>query len=188
MISWIKQHGLPITRVIAILIVIGLTVFIFTLSEAQIDNISGYGYIGIAVITFLAYATVLIPAPGLAVVFTMGARFDPLWIGVAAGLGGALGELSGYLAGYSGQAVIENMNVYQKMVGWMKIYGYWVVLGLALIPNPVFDVTGMTAGVLKMPVWKFLLMVWIGVTLKMIFMAYLGSGLFNIPWIQNQIH
>ena len=37
----------------------------------------------------------------------MGAIFNPIGVAVAAGLGAAIGELSGYLAGFSGQGVVE---------------------------------------------------------------------------------
>lgn len=39
----------------------------------------------------------------------------------------------------------------------------------------------MIAGMLKMPLWKFLLFCWIGKTLKMLLFAYAGS--WSIPWL-----
>jgi membrane protein YqaA with SNARE-associated domain len=179
------ERRLTIARILALLIVIALTVFIFTLSDEQIERLEAFGYLGIAILTFLSNATVLIPAPGLLVVFTMGARLNPLMVGIFAGIGGALGELSGYLAGFSGQALIENIRVYQRSVRWMEKYGALTIILLSMIPNPVFDITGIAAGVLRMPIWKFLGAAWIGITMKMITMAYAGAGTFSIPWIEN---
>ena len=63
----------------------------------------------------------------------------------------------------------------------MRSYGGRTILVLAFIPNPLFDVAGMIAGILKMPLWKFLLFCWIGKTLKMFLFAYAGS--LSIPWL-----
>ena len=134
------------------------------------------GLLFIFIIAFLANATVLLPAPGIAVVFAMGAVFNPLVVGLVAGAGGALGEISGYLAGFSGQAVIERVDIYDRMVKWMGRNGNLTVLLLAALPNPFFDITGIAAGALKMPVGRFLFWCWIGVTIKMTVFAYLGSA------------
>ena len=92
-------------RILALLLVIGITVFIYFIRD-RADELTAYGYPGIFLLALLTNATVLLPAPGVAVVFAMGAIFSPFWVGIAAGAGGALGELSGYLAGFSGQGVI----------------------------------------------------------------------------------
>ena len=48
----------------------------------------------------------------------------------------------------------------------MEKYGDITILVLAFIPNPLFDLAGMVAGILKMPVWKFLIYCVIGKILK----------------------
>jgi membrane protein DedA with SNARE-associated domain len=106
--------------------------------------------------------------------------FNPFWVSIAAGAGAALGELSGYLAGFSGQAVVENTERYQRVVGWMEKYGNVTILVLAFIPNPLFDLAGMVAGILKMPIWKFLIYCVVGKILKMMMFAYAGDWAFNL--------
>ena len=124
----------------------------------------------------MAYATVFLPAPGIAVVFSMGAVFNPLIVALVAGAGAALGELTGYLVGFSSQPVAERVDVYQKMVAWLSRYGSIAILVLSAIPNPFFDLTGLAAGALKMPVHKFLFWAWLGETLKMLTVSYAGSS------------
>jgi len=109
----------------------------------------------------------------------MGFVFHPLGVGLAAGAGAALGELSGYLAGFGGQTIIERVKVYDRLTHWMQINGPLTVLILSILPNPLFDLAGVAAGALKMPVIKFLFWCWIGETLKMIFFAYVGSSSLN---------
>lgn len=112
--------------------------------------------------------------------FGMGSILHPFWVAVAAGAGAGLGELSGYLAGFSGQAVVENKDLYQRLHKWMKKNGPLTVLFLAAIPNPFFDLAGIAAGMLKMPLLKFMFWVWIGVTIKMIIFSYAGFYSINL--------
>ncbi len=170
-----KTNWLLIARILALIVVIAITVLVFMIRD-RADEFAAYGYPGIFLLALISNATVLIPAPGLAVVFAMGAVFNPVGIALAAGAGGALGELSGYLAGFSGQAVIENHDIYEKFHRWMKKYGGPAVMVLASIPNPFFDIAGIAAGALKMKVQRFLFWCWLGVTAKMLLFAYLGSS------------
>jgi len=52
-------------------------------------------------------------------------------------------------------------------------------LVLSTVPNPFFDLAGIAAGALKMPLKKFMFWCWIGQTIKMLTFAYAGSGLLN---------
>lgn len=170
----LKKHGLTLLRILVLIIVIAISVYIFSIRN-QAEKLAVYGYPGIFVLSFLAYATVLLPAPGVMVIFTMGAVFNPLVVAIVAGLGASLGEMTGYLAGFSGQAVIERTKLYERMTQWMKRNGALTVLILSAIPNPFFDLAGATAGALKMKIWRFLLWCWIGETIKMTFFAYSGA-------------
>jgi membrane protein YqaA with SNARE-associated domain len=137
-----------------------------------------YGYPGIFLISLIASATVIFPAPSLALVFALGGVLDPILVGLVAGLGEALGELTGYLAGYSGQAVIEKQEIYDRLHGWMRRYGLAIVFLLSLFPNPFFDLAGIAAGALRFPVGYFLLSCWLGKTLKTIVFALVGAHSF----------
>jgi len=159
-----------------LIIVIAFSVFVFSIRD-QAEELAYYGYPGIFLLAFLSYATVLLPAPGVAVVFTMGGVFNPIIVALVAGAGAALGEMSGYLAGFSGRAVTERAPVYERLTSWMNRKGGLTVFVLAAIPNPFFDIAGVTAGILKMPVPKFLFWVWIGETIKMMVFAFAGANL-----------
>lgn len=172
--------GTVILRVAALAAVIAITVYIFSIRD-HVEEFAAYGYPGIFLIALMANATVFLPAPGVAVVFAMGGIFNPLLVALSAGTGGAIGELTGYLAGFSGQAVVERMDVYQKINPWIKKYGGWAILVLSAIPNPFFDVAGIAAGMAKMPLWKFLFFCWIGQLIKMALFAYAGA--YSIDWV-----
>jgi membrane protein YqaA with SNARE-associated domain len=177
-----RRRVLPVaSRVAVILLVIALTVGIYLLRD-QAKWLASLGYIGIFALSILANATIILPAPGVAFVFGLGAVYNPLLVALAAGVGSAIGELSGYLAGYSGNIVIQNRARMQPLIPWMKKYGPWTILVLGFIPNPIFDLAGIAAGMLKMPVWKFLVFCMIGKILKMLLFAYAGS--LSIPWLR----
>lgn len=165
-----------LVRIVALILVVAISIYIFHIRE-QAEQLAIFGYPGIFVLAFLAYATVLLPAPGVAVVFTMGAVFNPLLVALFAGAGAALGEISGYLAGFSGQVIAEKARFYDHLEKWMDRNGGLTIIGLSAIPNPFFDLAGLAAGALKMPVPKFLFYCWIGETIKMLLFAYAGAGI-----------
>jgi uncharacterized membrane protein YdjX (TVP38/TMEM64 family) len=173
-----------VLRVLAILAVIAITLYTYSLRE-RVEEFQALGYPGIFLVALIANATILLPAPGAALVAAVGAIFNPIGVGIAAGTGGAIGELSGYLAGFSGQAVIERTDVYAKTKPWVDKYGGWAILVLSAIPNPLFDVAGIAAGIAKMRFWTFLFFVWIGQLIKMTIFAY--AGRYSIDWFSNFI-
>ena len=171
-----------ILRVLAVLAVIGITVYIYSIRD-RVEEFTQYGHAGIFLVALLANATVFLPAPGVAIVFAMGSVFNPIGVAFAAGTGGAIGELSGFLAGFSGQGVVENTKVYDRIHPWIEKYGGWTILVLSAIPNPFFDIAGVAAGIAKMKMWKFLLFCWVGQVIKMGIFAFAGA--YSIDWIAN---
>jgi len=177
-----NKTGAALLRVLALAAVIGITVYIYSVRE-RVEEFAAYGYPGIFVIMLMANATVILPAPGVAVVFAMGNVFNPLLVALSAGTGGAIGELSGYLAGFSGQAVVENAKAYNRVQPWIQKYGAWAILVLSALPNPFFDLAGIAAGAAKIPLWKFLLFCWAGQLIKMGMFAYAGA--YSIDWLTS---
>jgi len=161
---------------IVLLIALFLLTIILLLNRNQIKEFAKFGYAGIFIVSILSNATLILPIPGVVFTSAMGAVFNPFWVAIAAGCGAALGELTGYLAGFSGQFVVEHKDWYQKLEQLMKKYGNLTVLVMAFIPNPLFDLTGIAAGVLKMPVARFLFWCVIGKILKMLLFAFTGSS------------
>lgn len=157
-------------------IAVAISVLVFRLSD-RVEQFGLYGYPGIFIINLLGNATVVLPAPSLAIVSVAGSVLNPYLVGLFAGAGSALGELTGYLAGYSGRAVIQNQERYEQMLAWMQKHALWVIFVLSVIPNPLFDLAGIAAGALKIPVHHFLFVCWLGKTIKTTAFALGGSAL-----------
>ena len=169
-----KSWQTNVVRALVFVFVIALSIYLYTIRD-QVQELEGYGYPGIFLVSFLTNATLILPLPGVVIASLMGTVFHPFWVAIAAGSGAALGELSGYLAGFSGQGVAEKTPIYNRMDELMRKYGVWAVLILAFIPNPLFDMAGIIAGILRMPLRTFLIWTWLGKVLKMLVFAYGGA-------------
>ena len=174
-----KATRTKITRIVSLLFVIGLTLFLY-LNRSRVSQLEPFGYPGIFLVSLLTNATLVLPVPGILITSAMGAVFNPFWVAIAAGSGAAIGEISGYLAGYSGQGVIERTKYSDQVEGWMRKYGPITILVLSFIPNPLFDLAGITAGMLKMRFISFFAWCLVGKILKMMFFSFGGSFILNI--------
>lgn len=173
-------------RILAILFVIILSVTVVAYGD-RLARLGAYGYPGLFLLNLLASATLILPAPGLALAFAAGAALNPWLVGLAVGSGSTLGELTGYLAGFSGRGAIETDPQYARVHGWMMRFGLWVIFFLSMVPNPLFDVAGIASGVMKIPVWKFLAVTWVGKVIKSTLVALAGAGMMSTfgPVIQR---
>ena len=170
-----KTLRLRLIRILTLSIVIAISIYLFSIRD-NIDDLRVYGYPGIFFIAILTNATVIVPMPTLIITSVMGAIFNPFWVAIIAGSGAAIGELSGYLAGVSGRGVVEHIKWHTRMEQWLNSkYGGVAILLMAFIPNPLFDMAGITAGALKLPVTNFMFWCWSGKVLKMLVFAYGGS-------------
>lgn len=104
----------------------------------------------------LSSATLILPAPGPALTAIAGAAGDPIVVGIVAGLGQAVGELTGYAAGWSGRSLLPDNATTNRISNLLQRRGLIVIFVLALVPNPLFDLAGIAAGVLRLPVLGYL--------------------------------
>ncbi len=172
-----KMHGL-----LLILAIVVFTLAIYALAtRVNQEQLLSYGYLGIFLVMLLSSGTIILPAPGLAVVLVAGSILNPFLVGFAAGLGAGCGELTGYLAGKGGREMAGNGKRVKDIEKWMKNYGFLTIFVLAAIPNPIFDVVGIVAGGLKYDWRKFLLAAVLGNIIKATYIAYAGKA--ALGWI-----
>lgn len=144
----------------------------------DLAKLQEFGLLGIFLISVLGNATIIIPAPVVVTAFVGGAVFNPYLVGVITAAGATLGELTGFLAGHGGTAVIRETKKYKKIKKWMHKSGFLTITVLAAIPNPLFDLAGIISGVTKYPLYKFLTATLIGKTIKFVAIAVIGSLVF----------
>lgn len=168
--------------ILALAIIAGILVLYFANPDI-LDNLSAYGYLGAFLISIILNGTVLFPIGNVAVMASLGMALPvPLLVGIAGGAGAGIGELSGYLLGRSGRGLLARNAIYGRLEHWVKRWGWAAVLLLSIFPL-VFDVVGIIAGALKMPLWRFMLACGVGRMIFYTFVAYLGAVWFkHIPW------
>lgn len=174
--GWLKKWMIPLlTLLLVVAITVGLLFFSLRYPE-KVEEFQSYGYLGAFLVSLVGNATIVLPIPGLLAVFFLGANpaFNPVWIGLAAGAGASIGEMTGYMLGYSGRGVVEKSRLYNRSMHWLKRWGSLTIFTFALTPLPD-DVTGAVAGILRFPVWKFLLACFLGKALLSIGTAFAGA-------------
>lgn len=164
-----------IMRIAAFIVALAITVAV-AVARDQLAQMPLLTYPAVFIVSILGNASVLLPAPVFVVVFVAGQTMDPLAVGIIAGLGAAIGEMTGYLAGFSGQGLVENRPAYRRIQRWMNRSGVLVIFALAAIPNLFFDIGGIIAGAVRMPVWQFLLAAWAGKSLRLATVAYVATA------------
>ncbi len=159
-------------------LLLAVAVISVALRGSDLTSLAGLGYPGVAILMFLSSSTVLLPAPGFAGVLAAGAVWNPLLVGIAAGLGSATGELSGYFLGAGGGALLHagQGEKWKRAHRWLERHGFLALVALAAIPNPFFDAMGLVAGSLAYPMRRFWLACLLGNTLKYVALATLASS------------
>jgi len=182
----LKKRLIPL---LTLLLVIAITVGIFFFYKnypARVSQLKSYGYLSAFLISLILNATVILPAGNFLLLFALGGALPlPVVVGLAGGAGAAIGEITGYLAGRSGRAVVVKQGkTYAKLEHWVARWGTLTILVMSIVPF-VFDLVGIAAGVLRFPFWKFLLFCWLGRTILYIAIALLGAWGWNtmLPYL-----
>ena len=138
---------------------------------------SQYEYLGVFLISLLGATSIFIPIPSTVVIFILGAaqKFDPLLLGLFAGLGASLGEFSGYLIGFGGRKVIgekykKKMDILMKL---FKRFGPVIIFVFALTPLPD-DLLFIPLGVMRYSVVAAFIPAFLGKFLSNLIIAYAG--------------
>ncbi len=165
----------PALTLALVLIITGGLFYLGRYQPEIIKRFIGLGYLGCFVISLISNATVILPVPGILLFIPVIADFNPVLLGLVGATGGAIGEITGYLAGRSGRGLVRPGKTYARFEGWMKKYGMWGVFAIAAVPLLPIDVAGIIAGVARLPVWKFLLPVWAGKIVKYVALMLLAA-------------
>ena len=168
---WLKKNFIPI---LTLLFVIAITVgiyLVFGRHPERLVELKNYAYWGAFLISLIGNATVILPGAVLPILSAIGVVLypvtgpsGPIIVGLIGGVGAAIGEMTGYMVGYSGRGIVERANLYNRLVEWLRRWGALAIFILALVPF-FFDLAGIAAGALRYPLWKFILVCWLGRTI-----------------------
>ncbi len=171
-------------RILALVLALGITLGIYVYRD-RVAQFASYGYLGLFVVSVVGNATILLPVPSLAATFVAGSILNPWLVALVSAVGMSIGELSGYLAGFGGTAIIESASrdKYRRLEDWMRRHGFLTIFVLGIIPNPLFDLAGVAAGILHFPLWYFLLACFLGKLVKALAFAF--AGVLSLTWVEQ---
>ena len=142
-----------------------------------------WGYLGIFLINIIGNATIFLPVPAFAVVFVFGAILNPWLVGLIAGIGAAIGELTGYVLGLGGREVLKRREDkwFRKASKWSEKRGIFpVIILFAATPLP-YDIIGILCGVIKYDLKKFFIATLIGKVAVSLAIAW--AGFYSVSWV-----
>ena len=157
--------------------------YLMTYFNISIERYASMAYLVIFGVTLASNASILAPVFIYLSIMIAATKFlNPVLIALVASVAGALGEITGYYAGYLGKKIIhlENTPGYERLVVWMERHGPWGIFLLSLQPVLPFDVAGLLAGASKLPLWKFVLPCWAGKFPKYLLVCYLGEAFLRL--------
>jgi len=147
--------------------------------ELLIGLVTAFGYLGIFIASLIGSASIVFPVPTFLIVIASGVLLNPLLVGIAAGFGGAIGEMTGYAAGLAGgKLALHEKEKWKKYFviaeKWFQRHGgFLVIIIFAATPLP-FDLVGLFCGIVKYNIKKFFLATLIGKLIANIALAYIG--------------
>jgi membrane protein YqaA with SNARE-associated domain len=205
--GWLAQHT-TIRLILAVVLLLGALApgIVLLVNPDLTDRIEGFGYASVFLMNLASTATFFFPVPGLtaaaqALIATEGDHARLPWIvGMAGGLGMAIGEITAYYAGLLGSELVRGRELpgprrfhgaINRMVAgvnfMMKRWGMATLFVLSAIPNPLFEVAGLTAGSVRMQFRRFFVSVTAGKIVRGIGIAYYGADFLDavrhiLPW------
>lgn len=135
-----------------------------------------WGYTGIFFVSLIGNATIILPVPSQIIVMYFGSVLNPWVVGVIAGIGAGIGELTGYALGRGGKRIIEKKHekLLRSIKIWFEKIGMFpLLIFFAMTPLPD-DVTGILGGMIRYDIKKFLLAVTMGKVILHVVIAWAG--------------
>ncbi len=119
--DWLTKRFLPL---LALLLVVAITVGIFYFYKNypdRVDQLKSYGYLGAFIISLTFNASLILPTGNILILSVLGAVLPSATVvGLVGGAGAAIGEITGYMAGYSGRGLAQRSKMYNRVEGWMR--------------------------------------------------------------------
>jgi membrane protein YqaA with SNARE-associated domain len=185
-IAWLKLILIFIALVVLSLGLVYLLQFLQKGLHLHLFRFSWLTYLIVLVTSFIFNLTIMVPVPlATAIMIAASQYWNPVVIALFAAIGGTLGEISGYYAGYFGKswATMDNLPGYKRVQVWIHKYGALAISFLAFQPVIPFDIGGFIAGCARMPLLKFLLFLFIGKFPKYLIICYIALGVLkSIPF------
>ena len=153
--KWLKTKLIPILTLIVVIAITAGIYLVYGRHPERLAQLEDYAYWGAFLVSLIGNATVILPGAVLPILSATGivlypvtGPVGPIIVGLVGGIGAAIGEITGYMVGYSGRGVIERVKLYNRLMEWTKKWGAIAIFILAVVPL-FFDLVGIAAGALR---------------------------------------
>ncbi len=170
------EYAQVLVRFSPAIIAFGLTVLFaaFLLSiQDELAALGNWAYVSVFFAEMGSAAMIIIPTPSPAYTFSMGAVLNPVTVGLIGGIAATLGESTGYLVGAKSRDAMDDSKLFRYLERASQRHGGRALFAFALLPLPI-DVAGFWAGSIRFPLWRFLVLIAPGKTIKVMAIALTG--------------
>jgi len=154
-----------------------------TLTQFVLGLPEPLAYIALFFAVMLMSACLFMPVPVFALIAAVSTFLDPTLVGIVAGIGSAIGELSGYIVGLGGEAILRKKGKegdrYRHGKEIFEKYGFFGISFAAFFPFSPIDFVGVLAGMLRYGWKKFLLATMIGKIPRYLLVSYMSKGIID---------
>ncbi|MCX6819541.1 MAG: VTT domain-containing protein [Candidatus Aenigmarchaeota archaeon] len=170
-------------------------------AEFLISLVYAFGYLGLFAASVIGSASVILPVPIFLLIFVAGSMLNPLAVGIIAGIGSAIGEMTAYAIGFGGRKLLwkngkklkkkkpakaeGSSKWFRRAEEWMhKRGGFLVIFLFAVTPLPD-DVIGIICGSIRYDIKKFFIACLLGKIILSLGIAY--AGFYGAQWILSYL-
>jgi membrane protein YqaA with SNARE-associated domain len=143
------------------------------------ETLGQFGLGGIFLASMLSHLTVVARDMFIPMFLPLASVYNPLVLGASAGIGAAIGEITTYFLGWGvAETIQENQGEDNRLARWIRRYGLWAVLLVAVTPLPDTPII-LLAGSNKLPFGKLFVVECIGKTALYSVGAVVGGVVFT---------
>ena len=170
-----KKAALSILAVVLVAAVSAYFLWRWTLDP---ESVGRYGLLGIFVVSMVSHLTVVARDMFMPMYLPLTSIYHPVLMGLVAGVGAAVGEVTTYMLGWGvAESMEENGGPDSRLSRWLRKYGLWAVLLVAVTPLPDTPIV-LLAGSSRLPFGRLFLVECLGKTALYSLAAVVGGFVF----------
>lgn len=168
-----------ILSISGVIFVAAVSIYVLWRWTADPESLGQIGLGSILVVSMVSHLTVVARDMFIPMYLPLASVYNPLVLGASAGIGAAIGEVTTYLLGWGvAESLTEQGVEDNRLARWIKQYGLWAVLLVAVTPLPDTPIV-LLAGSNKLPFAKLFAVECIGKTILYTLGAIVGGFVFT---------
>jgi membrane protein YqaA with SNARE-associated domain len=172
-------RGRAVLSITSVVLVAAVSAYVLLGWMSNPDSILRYGLGSIFLVSMISHLTVVARDMFIPMYLPLATVYNPLVLGVAAGLGAAIGEVTTYVLGWGvAETIEEREGEDSRLSRWIRKYGLWAVLLVAVTPLPDTPIV-LLAGSNKLPFGRLFIVEAVGKTVLYSIGAIVGGFVFT---------